>query len=236
MEVDILTEIEELIEDLRGIENTASALCCNTKEDSDPNVTLLQAQWNLERNLLAAFKSLKPSLNKCVQALEKIIEFNKTHQIPTTVVEDSPTTEDEVTSEVNYDEVLKAGKKRSSPQLTKEVKVKKSKQPKNVSQGIRRQVDGLPVRGEGLRDRMKNVMIKVGWVLLKKGTKHVADQLKTSNIPIAKVTGTVLDVTGESVGNVMQQKRVALHENSPLLISVNVLKCFSSHFTYIYGP
>ena len=27
-----------------------------------------------------------------------------------------------------------------------------------------------------------------------------------------------------------------LHENSPLLFSVNVLKCFSLHFTDIYGP
>ena len=139
MEVDSLTEIEELIEDLRGMENTASALCNNNnaKEDSDPNITLLQAQWNLERNLQAAFKALKPSLNKCVQALEKIIEFNKTHQTPEGLSEESPTTEE---PEINYDDVITEAtgrKKRSSPQLTKEVKVKKSKQqqPKDVGQG-----------------------------------------------------------------------------------------------------
>ena len=142
MEVDSLTEIEELIEDLRGMENTASALCSNNnaKEDSDPNITLLQAQWNLERNLQAAFKALKPSLNKCVQALEKIIEFNKTHQTPEGLTEEQSPTEEPPT-EINYDDVITEAtgskKKRSSPQPTKEVKVKKSKQqqPKDVGQG-----------------------------------------------------------------------------------------------------
>ena len=77
-----------------------------------------------------------------------------------------------------------------------------------LARGIRRQIEGLPVRGEGLRDRLKNVMVSVGRVLLQKGTKHVADQLKYSKNPIAKVTGTVLDVTGHGVGTAMQEKRV----------------------------
>ena len=143
MEVDSLTEIEELIEDLRGMENTASALCSNSqaKEDSDPNLNLLQAQWNLERNLQAAFKALKPPLNKCVQALEKIIEFNRTHQTPEGPSEEQSPTTEEPPTEINYDDVITEAtgskKKRSSPQLTKEVKVKKSKQqqPKDVGQG-----------------------------------------------------------------------------------------------------
>ena len=81
--MDSLTEIEELLEDMKGLENTATILT-QAKEDSggDPNLSLLQAQWNLERNLQAAFKGLKQPVNKCVQALDKIIQFQKSHQTP----------------------------------------------------------------------------------------------------------------------------------------------------------
>ena len=77
-----------------------------------------------------------------------------------------------------------------------------------LARGIKRQNEGLPVRGEGLRDRVKNAFVNIGGVLLKKGTRHVAEQLKNSKNPVAKVTGTVLDVAGHGVGTAMEEKRV----------------------------
>ena len=76
-----------------------------------------------------------------------------------------------------------------------------------LARGIKRQNEGLPVRGEGIRDRLKNVFVNVGGVLLKKGTKHVAEQLKKSKNPVAQVTGHVIDVTGHGVGTAMQEQR-----------------------------
>ena len=51
--------------------------------------------------------------------------------------------------------------------------------------------------------------------------RKVNDKTKSDSFPIPRIADFI--------------DQIALHENSPLLISVNVLKCFSSHFTYIYG-
>ena len=72
-----------------------------------------------------------------------------------------------------------------------------------LARGYKRQLAGLPVRGEGVREKITNVFKKVGGVLLKKGSKHLAKTLKKSDNPIAKVSGTVIGVAGEGVGDAL---------------------------------
>ena len=95
-------------------------------------------------------------------------------------------------------------KKRSSPEPTKDKpKVKKSKTSSkpnmSLARGYRREIEGLPMRGGGIKNKIKNTALSVGGKLLKIGSKTLAKKLKDSDNPVAQVASTVMDTSDKPV-------------------------------------
>ena len=53
----------------------------------------------------------------------------------------------------------------------------------SLARGYRREIEGLPMRGGGIKDKIKNTALSVGGKLLKIGSKTLAKKLKDSEQP-----------------------------------------------------
>ena len=60
-------------------------------------------------------------------------------------------------------------------------------------------IEGLPMRGGGIKDRIKNTALSVGGKLLKIGSKTLAKKLKESDNPVAQMASTVMDTSDKPV-------------------------------------
>ena len=69
----------------------------------------------------------------------------------------------------------------------------------SLARGYRREIEGLPMRGGGIKDRIKNTVLLVGGKLLKIGSKTLAKKLKDSDNPVSQVAGTVMDTSDKPV-------------------------------------
>ena len=81
------------------------------------------------------------------------------------------------------------------------------------------------------------------WTFSRKEEKYTQEQMNirscadfagTTTVCNLNISSACIDITQDQVEAVKDLH--TLHENSPLLFSVNVLKCFSLHLTDIYGP
>ena len=48
----------------------------------------------------------------------------------------------------------------------------------SLARGYRREIEGLPMRGGGIKDKIKNTALSVGGKLLKIGSKTLAKKIK----------------------------------------------------------
>ena len=69
----------------------------------------------------------------------------------------------------------------------------------SLARGYRREIEGLPMRGGGIKDKIKNTALSVGGKLLKIGSKTLAKKLKDSDNPVAQVASTVMDTSDKPV-------------------------------------
>ena len=69
----------------------------------------------------------------------------------------------------------------------------------SLARGYRREIEGLPMRGGGIKDRIKNTALSVGGKLLKIGSKTLAKKLKDSDNPVSQVVCTLMDTSDKPV-------------------------------------
>ena len=88
----------------------------------------------------------------------------------------------------------------------------------SLARGYRREIEGLPMRGGGIKDRIKNTALSVGGKLLKIGSKTLAKKLKDSDNPVAQVASTVMDTSDKPVIVVNKDAQpVAIQKPAPAL-------------------
>ena len=93
----------------------------------------------------------------------------------------------------------------------------------SLARGYRREIEGLPMRGGGIKDRIKNTALSVGGKLLKIGSKTLSKKLtkltkKDSDNPVAQVAGTVMDTSDKPVTVVNKDAQpVAIQKPAPAL-------------------
>ena len=88
----------------------------------------------------------------------------------------------------------------------------------SLARGYRREIEGLPMRGGGIKDKIKNTALSVGGKLLKIGSKTLAKKLKDSDNPVAQVASTVMDTSDKPVIVVNKDAHpVAIQKPAPAL-------------------
>ena len=86
----------------------------------------------------------------------------------------------------------------------------------SLARGYRREIEGLPMRGGGIKDKIKNTALSVGGKLLKIGSKTLAK--KDSDNPVAQVASTVMDTSDKPVIVVNKDAQpVAIQKPAPAL-------------------
>ena len=88
----------------------------------------------------------------------------------------------------------------------------------SLARGYRREIEGLPTRGGGIKDKIKNTALSVGGKLLKIGSKTLAKKLKGLDNPVAQVASTVMDTSDKPVIVVNKDAHpVAIQKPAPVL-------------------
>ena len=83
----------------------------------------------------------------------------------------------------------------------------------SLARGYRREVEGLPMRGGGIKDRIKNTALSVGGKLLKIGSKTLTKKLNYSDNPVAQEASTVRNTSDKPVILVNKNVQPVLYRN-----------------------
>ena len=92
----------------------------------------------------------------------------------------------------------------------------------SLARGYRREIEGLPMRGGGIKDKIKKTALSVGGKLLKIGSKTLAKKLKDSHNPVAQVASTVMDTSDKPV-IVVNKDAQPVATQKPIIIIIIIM-------------